>query len=241
MEDTGDQLSDRTLPHGRYYNEQDLEPASIQARRAELDGLVYDDDTAVMDVSGMEIVPHVHDGVYTVPSVPAMAPGYVMAPGAEPRTAIVSQVHDQSSSSHLMPNPVTTGERNVQEEQILVQAVELARKTAESESMMKAGHALEEQLRQTRSEHEAQAMKAEQLVTQLREAFVREQVAKLEVRKMAELKERMEVELQTLQKRDIEREAALERERVAWSERLRSIAAPVNVVQQPVPPSGMSQ
>ncbi|KAG9414561.1 hypothetical protein AC1031_007968 [Aphanomyces cochlioides] len=236
MEDTGDQLSDRTLPPGRYYNEQDLEPASIQARRAELDGLVCDDDTAVMDVSGMETVPHVHDGVYTVPNVPTMASGYVMAPGAEPRTAIVSQVHDQSvlhqevHHHYLMPNPVITEERNVQEEQILVQAVELARKTAESESMMKAGHALEEQLRQTRSEHEAQAMKAEQLATQLREAFVREQVAKLEVRKMAELKERMEVELQTLQKRDIEREAALERERVAWSERLRSIAAPVNVV-----------
>ncbi|KAH9106102.1 hypothetical protein LEN26_001489 [Aphanomyces euteiches] len=157
---------------------------------------------------------------YTVPNVPALAPGYVMTTGAEPRTAIVSQVHDQSvlhqevHHHYLMPNPVITGERSVQE-QILAQAVELARKSAESESMMKAGHALEEQLRQTRSEHEAQAMNADQLANQLREAHVREHVAKIEARKMAELKERMEVELQALQKRDIEREAALERERVA--------------------------
>ncbi|KAF0722658.1 hypothetical protein Ae201684P_004375 [Aphanomyces euteiches] len=240
-------MSDRTLPPGRYYNEQDLEPASIQARRAELDGLVYDDDTEVMDVSGMETVPHMHEGAYTVPNVPASAPAYVMTTGAEPRTAIVSQVHDQSvlhqevHHHYLMPNPVITGERSVQEEQILAQAVELARKSAESESMVKAGHALEEQLRQTRSEHEAQAMKADQLANQLREAHAREHVEKIEARKMAELKERMEVELQALQKRDIEREAALERERVAWSERLRSITAPVNVVQQPLAPSGTSQ
>ncbi|CAK4466939.1 unnamed protein product [Aphanomyces euteiches] len=94
---------------------------------------------------------------------------------------------------------------------------------AESKSLMKADHELEEQLRQTHSEHEAQ------------------HVAKIEVRKKAKLKERMEVELQALQKCDIERETALERERVAWSERFRSIVPPVNVVQEPVSPSGMSQ
>ncbi|ETV89909.1 hypothetical protein H310_15250, partial [Aphanomyces invadans] len=54
MEGSSDQLSDHTLPEGAYYRDGEARPEiNLQARRQEIEDLVYEDD-ATSSLSGVE-------------------------------------------------------------------------------------------------------------------------------------------------------------------------------------------
>ncbi|ETV98982.1 hypothetical protein H310_08455 [Aphanomyces invadans] len=150
MEGSSDQLSDRTLPDGGYYRDGEAQPGiDLQARRQEIEDLVYEDETT-SSMSGVEdrLVVTEDPPLRLLSRVPVPAPFHAARPSLGPFPVMVQSQEVHHHYQQIADDPALAAlERARRDEQIIAQAAELARVSVKNESMQSAGLALQEELK----------------------------------------------------------------------------------------------
>ncbi|RHY25635.1 hypothetical protein DYB32_008189 [Aphanomyces invadans] len=224
MEGSSDQLFDRTLPDGGYYRDGEAQPGiDLQARRQEIEDLVYEDETT-SSMSGVEdrLVLTEDPPLRLLSRVPVPAPFHAARPSLGPFPLMVQSQEVHHHYQQIADDPALAAlERARRDEQIIAQAAELARVSVKNESMQSAGLALQEELKAARQAGEEQAMRVAQAEAQLQHYHTQQQIATDDARKALEVSRQLESQVAELLRRDREGEAAMERKRMAWTQSLK--------------------